>query len=135
MHLKHANVTTPDVAALADVFQRFFGFTPLLQRGQNAFALLRDQDDFVLTLMKPKKNDPERYPETFHLGFYCDSPELVRAKHAELLAAGLSPGDVETIDRGGSVTTFYCRPSPGSVLIEVATPPGFKAATLAEEIA
>ena len=86
--------------------------------------MLRDREDFVLTAMKRKKNDPDRYPEMFHIGFYCDGADLVRAKHAELLAAGLAPGDVETVNRDGSVTTFYWRPAGGDVLIEVATQPG-----------
>jgi hypothetical protein len=131
MRLKHANVTTSDVSGLAQFFEQFFEFKNLEQRGQG-FALLCDKDGFVLTLMKPKKSDPDRYPEMFHLGFYYDSADLVSVKHAELSMAGLSPGDIETVNRGGLVTTFYCRPSPGSVLIEVATPPGFMAITLAE---
>jgi catechol 2,3-dioxygenase-like lactoylglutathione lyase family enzyme len=123
MRLRHANLSTSDVSELADIFQRFFGFELQLQRA-NGFALLRDREDFVLTVMKRKKNDPGTYPEMFHIGFYCDSADLVRAKHAELAAAGLAPGDVETINRDGTVTTFYWRPSDGDVLIEVATQPG-----------
>jgi len=49
---------------------------------------------------------------------------LVKAKHAELLAADLSPGEVETTNRGGSVSTFYCA-CPGGIIVEVCTPPGF----------
>jgi catechol 2,3-dioxygenase-like lactoylglutathione lyase family enzyme len=133
MRIRHANLTTSDVSGLAEIFQRFFGFELQLQRGSNGFALLRDREDFVLTVMKRKKNDPDRYPEMFHIGFYCDSADLVRAKHAELLAAGLAPGDVETINRDGTVTTFYCRPASGDVLIEVATPPGHTAKAVMEE--
>jgi catechol 2,3-dioxygenase-like lactoylglutathione lyase family enzyme len=125
MQIKHANVTTPDVAGLVALFQRFFGFELVDKRGQDAFALMRDANGFVLTLMKPKKRDPDRYPEMFHLGFYCDNPDLVRAKHAELSGAGLCPSEVENVDRGGAVTTFYFRPAAADILIEVATPPGF----------
>jgi hypothetical protein len=133
MQIKHANVTTPDVAGLAAVFQQFFGFELILKRGQDAFALMRDANGFVLTIMKPKKRDPDRYPEMFHLGFYCDTSDLVRAKHAELLTAGLSPGDVETVNRDGAVTTFYLRPGAADILIEVATPPGFVAQSVPAE--
>jgi catechol 2,3-dioxygenase-like lactoylglutathione lyase family enzyme len=122
MQLKHANLVTPDVAATAEFFQRFFGFEIVDQRG-NALAVMRGEDNFVLTLMKLKKSDPDRYPQTFHIGFYVDSPELVQAKHSELAAAGLSPGEVETTDRGGSVSTFYCT-CPGGINVEVCTPPG-----------
>jgi catechol 2,3-dioxygenase-like lactoylglutathione lyase family enzyme len=123
MQLKHANLVTPDVAATAEFFQRFFGFEIVDQRG-NALVVMRDESNFVLTLMKLKKSDPDRYPQTFHVGFYFDSSELVQAKHAELVAAGLSPGAVQTTDRGGSVSTFYCV-CPGDITVEVCTPPGF----------
>jgi catechol 2,3-dioxygenase-like lactoylglutathione lyase family enzyme len=124
MQLKHANLVTPDVAASAEFFQRFFGFEIVDKRGADALAVMRDQDNFVLTLMKSKKSDPDRYPQTFHVGFYFDSPELVNAKRAELLTAGLSPGEVETTNRGGAVSTFYCV-CPGGITVEVCTPPGF----------
>jgi hypothetical protein len=58
------------------------------------------------------------------VGFYFDSPDLVNAKHAELQAAGLSPGKVETTNRGGEVSTFYCV-CPGGITVEVCTAPGF----------
>jgi len=124
MQLKHANLVTPDVAASAEFFQRFFGFEIVDKRGANALAVMRDQDDFVLTLMKSKKSDPDRYPQTFHVGFYFDNPGLVKAKRAELQAAGLSPGEVETTNRGGEVSTFYCV-CPGGITVEVCTAPGF----------
>ena len=123
MQLKHANLVTPDVAATAEFFRHFFGFEIVDQRG-NALAVMRGEDNFVLTLMKLKKSDPDRYPQTFHIGFYVDNPELVQAKHSELAAAGLSPGEVETTDRGGSVSAFYCT-CPGGINVEVCTSPGF----------
>jgi catechol 2,3-dioxygenase-like lactoylglutathione lyase family enzyme len=133
MQIKHANVTTPDVAGLVALFQQFFGFELVAKRGQDAFALMRDTNGFVLTLMKPKKRDPDRYPEMFHIGFYCDNSDLVRAKHAELSGAGLCPSEVENVDRGGAVTTFYFRPAAADILIEVATAPGFVAQAVPAE--
>ncbi len=124
MQLKHANLVTPDVAASAEFFQRFFGFEMVDKRGADALAVMCDRDNFVLTLMKSRKSDPDRYPQTFHVGFYFESPELVEAKRADLLAAGLSPGEVETTNRGGAVSTFYCV-CPGGITVEVCTPPGF----------
>jgi hypothetical protein len=54
-------------------------------------------------------------------------PDAVQAKHDELSQAGLSPGKVQDLSRGGSrVTTFYCN-APGGVVIEIATPPGLAA--------
>jgi catechol 2,3-dioxygenase-like lactoylglutathione lyase family enzyme len=124
MQFKHANLTTPDVVATAEFFQRFFGFEIMDKRGADALAVMRDAHNFVLTLMKSKKSDPDRYPHTFHVGFYFDSLELVQAKHAEMLAAGASPGEVETTNRSGEVSTFYCT-CPGGITVEVCTPPGF----------
>jgi catechol-2,3-dioxygenase len=88
MQLKHLNLTTSDVGALASFFERFFGFKRLMTRGQDAFALMSNQDEFVLTLMKAKEHDPAAYPETFHVGFYVGAPDDVRAKHDELAQAG-----------------------------------------------
>jgi hypothetical protein len=58
MHLKHLNLTTSDVSGLAAFFERFFEFRRLLERGSGAFAILGNDEDFVLSLMKPKKNEP-----------------------------------------------------------------------------
>jgi catechol 2,3-dioxygenase-like lactoylglutathione lyase family enzyme len=110
MQLKHANLVTPNVSGSAEFFRRFFAFEIVDKRGEDALAVMRDKDNFVLTLMKLRKSDPDRYPQTFHVGFYVESAELVNAKHAELLAAGLSPGDVQTAQREGAVSTFYCSP-------------------------
>ena len=68
MQLKHLNLTTTDVGGLASFFERFFGFKRLTTRGPDAFALMSNQDEFVLTLMKAKKHDPAAYPETFQIG-------------------------------------------------------------------
>jgi catechol 2,3-dioxygenase-like lactoylglutathione lyase family enzyme len=123
MHLKHLNLTTSDVSGLAAFFERFFEFTRLLERGSGAFAILGNDEDFVLTLIKPKRHDPSGYPETFHVGFYVDDAEAVHAKHDELTTAGLSPGEIQDADHNNMRGThFYCT-APGDVLVEIATPP------------
>jgi catechol 2,3-dioxygenase-like lactoylglutathione lyase family enzyme len=127
MQLKHLNLTTSDVTRLAAFFERFFGFRSALERGSGAFALMRNDEDFVLTLMKAKKHDSVAYPETFHVGFYVDDAATVRAKRDELAAAGLSPGEIHDAGRHGRGTHFYCT-APGNVVVEVATPPGLHAA-------
>jgi catechol 2,3-dioxygenase-like lactoylglutathione lyase family enzyme len=122
MQLKHLNLTTSDVSALAAFFERFFAFRRVLERGSGAFTILNNDEDFVLTLMKAKSHDPVGYPETFHVGFYLDDPAAVRGKHEELAAAaGLAPGQGDRNMRG---THFYCT-APGNVLVEIATPPRF----------
>ncbi|MDH4988095.1 VOC family protein [Aminobacter anthyllidis] len=111
--MNHANLTTTDVAALSGFFVSHFGFEQLDMRGQEAFAVLRGTDGFVLNLMKPSRDDGP-YPSGFHVGFFVDSPRRVRAKQAELAEAGFDTGEVQKLTRGGS-TTFYCN-APGGVL-------------------
>ena len=127
MQLKHLNLTTSDVDGLASFFERFFGFKCCLERGSGALAIMRNSEDFVLTLMKPKKHDPVAYPETFHVGFYVDGLSAVRAKRDELIAAGLSPRDIHDASRTGRGAHFYCT-APGDVVVEIATPPQVPAA-------
>jgi catechol 2,3-dioxygenase-like lactoylglutathione lyase family enzyme len=123
MHLKHLNLTTSDVSGLAAFFERFFEFRRLLERGSGAFAILGNDEDFVLSLMKPKKNEPSGYRETFHVGFYVDNAAAVHTKHDELAVAGLSPGEIRNADRNNvRGIHFYCT-APGDVLVEIATPP------------
>jgi catechol 2,3-dioxygenase-like lactoylglutathione lyase family enzyme len=107
-------------------FERFLGFRSALERGSGAFALMSNDEDFVLTLMKAKKHDPVAYPETFHVGFYVDDAAAVQAKRAELAAAGLSPGEIHDASRTGRGTHFYCT-APGNVVVEIATPPQLSA--------
>jgi len=118
--LNHANLPVPDVAALRDFLASHFGFTVLETRGQDAMSVLQDEAGFVLTLMKSRESDgPSGYPGTFHVGFLVHDVESVRAKHAELAAAGHAVGAAEEIRRGGRRSfTFYC-PAPGGVLVEV----------------
>ena len=123
MHLKHLNLTISDVSGLAALLDRFFEFRRLLERGSGAFAILGNDEDFVLTLTKPTKHDPSRYPETFHVGFYVDNAAAVHTKHDELAAAGLSPGGIRDAgQKNMRGTHFYCT-APGDVLVEIATPP------------
>jgi catechol 2,3-dioxygenase-like lactoylglutathione lyase family enzyme len=123
MQLKHLNLTTLDVSSLTAFFEGFFGFKRLFERGAGAFTILGNDDNFVLTLMKAKPRDPVGYPETFHVGFYLDNPAAVHAKHDELAAAGLSPGEIQD-GRNTRGTHFYCT-APGNVVVEIATPPKF----------
>jgi len=124
MRLQHINLATSDVAALAAFFERFFGFTPYAARG-DALVVLRNKEDFILTVMRGKKGEPADYPANFHIGFYYDAAAEVEAKHAELTAAGLNPSKIASMDRGGGVRVphFYCN-APGDVVVEICTPPG-----------
>jgi catechol 2,3-dioxygenase-like lactoylglutathione lyase family enzyme len=119
MKLNHLNLQTDDVAGLTGFFTRHFGFELLSMRGKSAFAILRGSDGFALNLMAPGKGEIAAYPEGFHVGFLQDRAEDVRAKHVELVSAGVESGEVQTLTRGGSATTiFYCW-APGRILVEV----------------
>ena len=123
MKLNHANLPAPNVPALRDFFVDHFDFTALAAPGGDKFAVLKGEDGFVLNLMYAKDIHPDDtgggYPKNFHIGFFVDTPELVRQKHAALVAAGLRAGEVEELKRGGfSSVTFYCY-APGGVLVEV----------------
>ena len=122
--LNHANLPVADVAPLRDFLVRHFGFRLLATRGADALAVLEGEGGFVLNLMRTAPADaPAGYPPNFHVGFYLDTPASVRAKHAELAAAGVDVGPVEAMRRGGyASTTFYCH-APNRVLVEVGTRP------------
>ena len=71
MRLQHLNLVTSDVTALAAFFERFFGFAPYASRGE-ALVVLRNKEDFILTVMRGKTGEPAEYPANFHIGFYYD---------------------------------------------------------------
>lgn len=119
MRLNHLNLCTDDVAGLAAFFTGHFGFTLVALRGRDAFAVLSGSDGFALNLMKPLEGGASSYPNGFHVGFIVADAGAVRSRRAALAAAGLAPGKVRTITRGGARTaTFYCS-APGGVLVEV----------------
>jgi catechol 2,3-dioxygenase-like lactoylglutathione lyase family enzyme len=55
--LNHTNLTTYDVPALKEFFSSVFGFQIVNERGDN-FAVLRNSEGFVLTLMFDKRMTP-----------------------------------------------------------------------------
>lgn len=121
MKLNHANLGTREVARVAGLFTAHFGFERLDAPPRPNFAVLRGSDGFILNLMRPG-NAAVHYPDGFHVCFLVETPAVVRAKHAELVAGGWTPGPVEDLTRGGyASTTFYC-PLPDGLLVEVSSP-------------
>jgi catechol 2,3-dioxygenase-like lactoylglutathione lyase family enzyme len=119
MKLNHANLAVVDVGATVAFFERFLGFTVLANRN-DAFAVLDDGHGFVFNLMVAGKGEELSYSRNFHIGFFVADEPTVRAKHAELLAAGLEVGEVQFYRRGPSGSVgFYCM-TPGAFLVEVA---------------
>lgn len=121
LKLNHANLPAVDVVALRDFFVQHFAFTALVERG-DAIAVLKGADGFILNILKAKDAASVDYPENFHVGFLVASPAEVRAKHAELLAAGVNADDIKDLTRNQfSSVTFYCH-APGGILVEVSSP-------------
>jgi hypothetical protein len=116
--LNHANLPVTEPGPLRDFLVQHFGFETLITRGDDAFVVLKGNGDFILNLMRAKPSDAG-FPENFHIGFFLDSPDEVRAKHHELVTASVNTGELKALTRGGwSSLTFYCY-APNEILVEV----------------
>lgn len=117
--LNHTNLPVADVAALRDFFVRHFAFVPIHEPGGSPMAVLRGDGGFILNIMQRRPDDAGQFPRDFHVGFLFDTPAAVHAKHAELVAAGLTIGEVESMTRRGiSSVTFYTF-APNDIMVEV----------------
>jgi catechol-2,3-dioxygenase len=118
--LNHTNLSTSDVPGLTEFFATF-GFDLLEQRA-GKFALLRNSDGFLLTLMYDKNvASGYRYPATFHIGFLQPAPGAVDRIHEELKAHNYAAPAPDMLARGGPPTYgFYCE-APGGIVVEVST--------------
>jgi catechol 2,3-dioxygenase-like lactoylglutathione lyase family enzyme len=119
--LNHTNLTTYDVPALKQFFTSAFGFETLNERG-GKFAVLRNSDGFLLTLMHDKNMTPQQgYPGLFHVGFLQPTQQAVDTLYHALLGLNYQAPTPEKLERGGPPTYgFYCD-APGGVLVEVST--------------
>ena len=122
MHLDHLNLCSSDVSVLARTLERHFGYR-VLQAGrvpdvpgvanpgsEFAFLLGEDGSYIVVTQIDAQPDGRSSYPPQFHFGLRQESADAVHAKHAELTAAGLTPGKIsEGFEVLGAVwTAFYC---------------------------
>lgn len=119
--LNHTNLTTYNVPALAEFFCSVFDFHSIEERN-NKFAVLRNSDGFLLTLMYDKRMTPKQgYPGLFHVGFLQPTQQAVDRKYEALSARSYSAPVPAKLQRGGPPTYgFYCE-APGGVLVEVST--------------
>jgi catechol-2,3-dioxygenase len=119
--LNHTNLTTYNVPALKEFFCRIFDFQMVAERGDK-FAVLRNSDGFVLTLMHDKRMTPQQgYPGLFHVGFLQSTRRGVDRIHEALSARHYVAPKPAKLQRGGPATYgFYCE-APGGVLVEVST--------------
>jgi lactoylglutathione lyase len=114
--LNHLNLSTSDVASLADFFKRVFDFRIVAEHGAGNFAILISDDGFVLTLMKDKKPQENAYPGSFHVGFLQPDCIAVRDLHTRIQAISL-PVPSPVLMRE-STFGFYVQ-APGGILVEV----------------
>ncbi|GIP22643.1 MULTISPECIES: VOC family protein [Paenibacillus] len=110
MILNHLNLTVTDVTAAKDFLVKYFGLRCLNTRG-NAFALLNDDNQIILTLMKGSE---VHYPETFHIGFTQESEAVVDQINQRLKEDGY---DVNPPKHAHGYT-FYVK-APGGFTVEV----------------
>jgi catechol 2,3-dioxygenase-like lactoylglutathione lyase family enzyme len=119
--LNHTNLTTYNVPELAEFFRSIFGFQVFEKRGDK-FAVLRNADGFLLTLMFDKRMTPEHgYPGLFHVGFLQPTQRAVDELHEAMVAAQYAAPQPEKLERGGPPTYGFYYEAPGGVLVEVST--------------
>ena len=118
MRLNHINLCASDVTALTDKLVTHFGYRIIdsghapAAVGGGYFAAVTGNDgsEFVITQIDPVPDGGSAYPKGFHFGLIQDSREAVYAKHDELTAAGLHPGEISDGFQvwGATWTAFYC---------------------------
>jgi catechol-2,3-dioxygenase len=119
--LNHTNLTTYNVPELKQFFNSVFGFQLLDERGDK-FAVLRNSEGFLLTLMHDKCMTPEQgYPGLFHVGFLQPTQQAVDAMHDTLLALDYQAPKPGKLQRGGPPTYGFYYDAPGGVVVEVST--------------
>jgi len=118
MKLNHLDLQISDVPKTVSFFERFFDFELQSNRSSKAIAFLSDRHGFLLVLQH-RKNDAERYPEGFHLGFLVDDEAQVVETRARLADAGHEVSEVIRNNRG---VMIYCKAEDG-ILIEVSVRP------------
>jgi catechol 2,3-dioxygenase-like lactoylglutathione lyase family enzyme len=121
MKLNHLNLPVPDVAHTSAFFEKYFYFTCIEVKGDNALAILKGQDDFTLVLMGPSfyRNSNATYPDALHIGFLMQEPAQVEQLYNRLTADGMLLTQQPRNMRGVYGFYFY---APGSILTEISCP-------------
>jgi lactoylglutathione lyase len=110
--VNHLNLTVTDVLAARDFLERYFGLRGM--GGNAGMSFLTDDDGFVLSLMKARKDAGVAYPGTFHVGFFVGSEETVDEVNRRLKDDGF---DVAPPERHHAYT-FYVE-APGGFTVEL----------------
>lgn len=120
MKLNHINLTVPDVKATTDFFVQLFSFTCLEIKGDDALAVLKGEDGFVLVVTSQSfnRNNNNSYPDAFHVGFLVNSKQEVDLKYDKLISSGYATGHAPRNMHGAYGFYFH---APGNILVEVST--------------
>jgi lactoylglutathione lyase len=110
MKLNHLNLTVTDVPATVKFLETYFELR--CQVGDDKFAVLFDDDDLILTLIKGGR--AIKYPASFHIGFAQASEERVNQINQRLHADGYDVKPPEQLH----AWTFYVQ-APGGFSVEV----------------
>jgi lactoylglutathione lyase len=116
MKLNHINLTVTNVREASDFLVKYFGMRSM--GGNQGMGFLTDEEDgwgFVLTLMKTTEGTQDKYPGTFHIGFFIDGRETVDELHHRLKDDGF---DVPAPEDTGHSYGFYVK-APGGFTVEV----------------
>ena len=116
MKLNHLNLTVTDAREAAEFLERYFGLRRMEGlEPKSTFAILRDDNGMVLTLIRGQRDQPVEYPGSFHIGFIQESEERVNEINRSLREGGF---EVDAPDRLHGSWTFYFK-APGGFTIEV----------------
>ncbi len=113
--LNHLNLAVTDVQEARAFLIKYFGRDPEGKPGNDAIALLRDENGMVLTLSNFHRGAEVKYPDTFHVGFIQESPDKVDEINRRLKEDGF---EVDAPAKMHGSWTFYFR-APGGFVVEV----------------
>jgi lactoylglutathione lyase len=116
MKLNHLNLTVTDASETRKFLEKYFGLRSMEgMEEKKTFAMLRDDNGLVLTLIRASRETEVEYPTTFHIGFIQESEARVNEINQRLKEDGY---EVPPPARLHGSWTFYFR-APGGFTIEV----------------
>ncbi len=112
MDITHLHLNTRDRAQSEAFYRTWFGLA--IKKQGETITFMKGERDFLLALMDDREPDPP--PPWFHFGMRMDSPDAVRAKHAELSAGGVPI--TRAMKNEPAITSFRCA-DPDGYSIEI----------------
>lgn len=112
MKLNHVHLMVTDVRAASAYLEKYFG----LQNtgGNDGLTVLLDNDGLVLMLMKMGRTGSDKYPDSFHVGFFVEGETQVDQLYHRLKEDGF---EISPPERHHAYS-FYIG-APGGFTIEV----------------